>query len=113
MVKVKVKFLSTFHSVVDTDELDLEVPDQTNLGKLLEILSRKFGEGLAEHFRKLDYLMIFINDSEYRGLKGLDTLIRNGDKVIIGHVVAGGFIRPREATEVNSDSTSTFKAFFI
>lgn len=90
MVKVNIKFLSTFHSVVDDDDLEFKVPKPATLGKVLDLLSKRFGEALAEHFRRLEYLMIFVNDVEYRRLRGLDTLLKDGDKITIGHVAAGG-----------------------
>jgi molybdopterin converting factor small subunit len=90
MSKIRIKFLSTFRDVVSTNSTELDVPSQITLGELLDLLSKKFGEGLSEHFRKLDYLMIFINNVEYRGLKGLDTQLKNGDNVTIGHILAGG-----------------------
>jgi molybdopterin converting factor small subunit len=88
--KVRIKFLSTFREVVPTSDVELDVSNEIKLGELLRILSKKYGEGLSEHFEKLDFLVIFINNVEYRGLKGLETPLRDGDNVIIGHILAGG-----------------------
>ncbi|MEM4245934.1 MAG: MoaD/ThiS family protein [Candidatus Bathyarchaeia archaeon] len=89
-MKVKIKFLGTFHSVVDSENVELEIPRQAVLRNVLDLLVKKFGEELAEHFRRIDYLMIFINNVEYRGLKGLDTPVGDGDSIVIGHILAGG-----------------------
>jgi molybdopterin converting factor small subunit len=88
--KVRIKFLSTFRDVVAASDVELDIVNETTLGQLLEILSKKFGERLSGHFEKLDYLVIFINNVEYRGLNGLKTPLRDGDNVIIGHILAGG-----------------------
>ncbi len=90
MGKIKIKFLGTFHSVVNSENVELEISGQRTLREILKLLSQKFGEELAMHFRKIDYLNIFINNVEYRGLKGLDTPIKEGDSIVIGHILAGG-----------------------
>ena len=90
MSTVRIRFLSTFREVVPTNDMKLDVPDGITLGELLEILSKKFGQGLSEHFEKLDYVVIFINNVEYRGLNGLKTPLKDGDSIVIGHILAGG-----------------------
>ena len=86
---VKVKFLGTFHNIVPREELKLEIKDGATLRDLLKELE-KFGEELSKHLQKLEYLVIFVNDQEYRTLKGLDTRLKEGDKIAIGHILAGG-----------------------
>ena len=70
--------------------MDLEVPNNTDVHKLLEILKNRFGEKFSKHVKILEYLMIFINDANYRQLQGLKTKLNDGDTVTIGHMVAGG-----------------------
>ena len=90
MGKVKEKFLGTFHSVVDRQNIEIEITSSVRLNEVLKILVNKLGEGLAEHFKRIDDLMIFINNVEYRKLKGLNTQVKAGDNIIIGHILAGG-----------------------
>jgi len=85
-----VKFHGTFYSVVGTDSLTVELNDSPTLQDLLTALDAKFGQAFAEHTKRLDYLVMFVNDKEYRQLQGLKTRLSEGDGVTLGHVVGGG-----------------------
>jgi len=89
-VRVRVKFHGTFYSIVGTDSLPVQLDKNPTLQDLLATLEAKFGEALAEHTRRLDYLMIFVNDKEYRQLQGLQTRLSEGDLITVGHIVGGG-----------------------
>jgi len=88
-LQIKIKFLATFHDI-GVEKMDLEVPNNTDIGRLLEILKNRFGEKFSKHVKILEYLMIFINDVNYRQLQGLKTKLNDGDVVTIGHILAGG-----------------------
>ena len=71
--------------------MDLEFPRNADLDHVLGLLEKRFGEKFSEHVRQhLDYVVIYINNSPFRQLKGLRTIINDGDTIIIGHVLAGG-----------------------
>jgi len=89
-VRIKVKFHGTFYPIVKTDSVDLELGAGSTVGDVLLALEKRFGKEFAEHTRRLDYLIIFVNDVEYRQLQGLKTVLSNGDQLTVGHVVAGG-----------------------
>ena len=77
--------------MTNADNIVLEVPDDVDLDRVLSELEAKFGAQFTEHIRgHLDYCVIYINNSDYRQLQGLKTKIKEGDKIIIGHVIAGG-----------------------
>jgi len=89
-IQVNAKFHGTFYSVVGTESLSLKLQDNSTLRGFLTTLENKFGEAFAKHTARLDYLMIFVNEKEYRQLDGLDTKLSDGDVVTLGHVVGGG-----------------------
>jgi molybdopterin converting factor small subunit len=89
-INVKVKFHGTFYSVVGTDSLMFKLDDSPTLQDLLTALEAKFGQAFAEHTKRLDYLVMFVNDKEYRQLQGLRTRLSEGDVITLGHVVGGG-----------------------
>ena len=89
-IHVKVKFHGTFYSVVGADSLTVELTDGSTIQDLLTALETKFGQAFAEHTKRLDYLIMFVNDKEYRQLQGLKTRLSEGDGVTLGHVVGGG-----------------------
>ena len=88
-VRIKLKFLGTFHEI-GVEQLELDVPSGTDISKLLDILKAKFGEKFSKHVKILEYLMIFVNDTEHRQLQGLSTKLNAGDNIVIGHILAGG-----------------------
>ena len=89
-VRIKVKFHGTFYPIVKTDSVDLELGGGSTVSDAFSALEKRFGKEFAEHTRRLDYLIIFVNDVEYRQLQGLKTVLSNGDQLTVGHVVAGG-----------------------
>ncbi len=77
--------------MTNAENLVLDIPDNANLDSILSMLEIKFGTQFTEHVRgHLDYVVIYINNSDFRQLEGLKTQIRDGDNIIIGHVLAGG-----------------------
>jgi molybdopterin converting factor small subunit len=77
--------------LTNADNMVLEVPDDVDLDRVLSALEAKFGAQFTEHIRgHLNYCVIYINNSDYRQLQGLKTKIKDGDNIIIGHVIAGG-----------------------
>jgi len=89
--KAKIKFLSTFHEVTGAESVELDFSDNADLDHILHLLEEKFGRKFSEHVRQhLDYVVIYINNLSFRQLDGLKTVINDGDRIIIGHVLAGG-----------------------
>ena len=89
-IKVTVKFHATFYPTVKTDSIDLMLPEGSTLSDALSAMEKKFGRDFAEHTKRLDYLIIFVNNTEYRQLQGSKTVLHEGDLLTLGHVVAGG-----------------------
>lgn len=89
-IQVSAKFHGTFYPFVHADSASLELKDRASLKDLIEMLKVKFGKPFADQAAKLDYLVIFVNNTEYRQLQGLQTILADGDVVTLGHVVAGG-----------------------
>jgi molybdopterin converting factor small subunit len=89
-IRVNVKFHGTFYPTVHVDSTLLEFTNQATVADLFEMLKDEFGKPFAEQAAKLDYLVVFVNNTEYRQLQGLQTPLSDGDVVTLGHVVAGG-----------------------
>ena len=89
-IKVKVKFHATFYPTVKTDSIDLALQDGATVSDALSAMEKKFGKDFAEHTQRLDYLIIFVNNTEYRQLQASKTILHEGDLLTLGHVVAGG-----------------------
>ncbi len=89
--EVEIKFLSTFFGMTKTDKVKLSIPENTDIDSMLTIIEPEVGHETIEHIRShLDYIVIAVNNIDYRQLQGLKTVIKEGDKLVIGHVIAGG-----------------------
>lgn len=89
-IRVGVKFHGTFYPIVKTDSLTLELPEGATVRDAFLALETQFGKEFAEQTLRLEYMMVFVNDTEYRQLQGTKTVLREGDSLTLGHVVAGG-----------------------
>ena len=93
MGKVNVKF---FGAVVEAAnrKTDVEV-NATSVRDLLTKLSSDFGEPFKQRILDANggpqaFVNIFVNNSDIRLLKELETLLNDGDEVLILPAVAGG-----------------------
>ena len=90
-LKVEVKFLSTFYNLTKKEIFEANVPEDSDLDWLLEEIKTKLGNEIVAHIREhIDYVVIAVNNVDYRQLNGLKTRIKNGDRIVIGHIIAGG-----------------------
>jgi len=88
---VEVKFLSTFYSLSKKENFNVVVPAKADLNFLVDLIEEKLGHEVAAHIRDhLDYVVLAVNNVDCKQLQGLKTPIKNGDRVVIGHVIAGG-----------------------
>ena len=83
--------MSTFQTISGVETVDFEIPKGANLDLVLHLLEERFGDQFTKHVRNhLDYVTIYINNQSYLQLEGLKTRINEGDKITLGHVIAGG-----------------------
>ncbi len=91
IAKARIRFLSTFQTISGIENIELKIPDGTSLDFVLGRLEDRFGDQFTKHIRQhLDYVTIYINNKSYLHLEGLKTKIYDGDKITLGHVIAGG-----------------------
>jgi len=88
---VEIKFLSTFYNLTKKETLSVTVPRGADMNFLVDYIGEKLGEDVAAHIRNhWSYVVIAVNNVDCKQLQGLKTPIKNGDRVVIGHVIAGG-----------------------
>jgi molybdopterin converting factor small subunit len=89
--QVEIKFLSTFFGLTKKEKLNLTVPDGADLNYVVDQIADQVGHEVAAHIREhLDYVVLAINNVDCKQLGGLKTKIKNGDRIVVGHVIAGG-----------------------
>ena len=89
--QVKVKFLSTFFNLAKKETITVDVPEGADLNFAIGAIEAKLGHEVAAHIREhLDYVVIAVNNVDCKQLNGLETKVKDGDRIVIGHVIAGG-----------------------
>jgi MoaD family protein len=96
MIIVKVRTILTLKSVMGSGEIELPFPEESTLGQLITTLVNKFGDDLASHLYEPNsknlrsYIRLMVNGQDIAFLKGMKTVLRNGDEVLILPPVSGG-----------------------
>lgn len=77
-------------------DIAIEVPGGTTVGGLLARMLEAWGEGLSPHLLDpethlaLPYVRIMVNGQTIRFLKGMETVLNEGDEVLLLPLAAGG-----------------------
>ena len=96
-MKVKVEYVGHIRSLVgDKNGEEIEIEDNSSIANLFLLLSQRYGEP----FKKAVYepggldvksnFMATVNGFLRNQLKGVDTKLKNGDRVTLMPVVSGG-----------------------
>ena len=81
-IKVKVKLFAIYQEVFNTPELDLVLPDRTNVGCVLQLLIEQ-----KPQLSKWQYLTRFGVNLQF---VEAGTLLRDGDEIVFIPPVSGG-----------------------
>lgn len=96
-LKVKVEYLGHIKNIIGSKrQEEIEIEDHSSIADLLMLLSKKYGEP----FKKAVYesggldvksnFMATVNGYLLNQLKGVETKLKNGDRVTLMPVVSGG-----------------------
>ena len=90
MGKIRVEFKGAFKKITNEASTEVDLNDNKTLQDVIEKLKDRFGSEFAESTKFRDYLIICINGIDCRKYEDLNTKLREGDRLSIGHIVAGG-----------------------
>lgn len=90
---IEIKFLTRLIDITGTKNIQLE--DITYINALIELLIEKYGKSFKEVLfddkgNIRDYLKVMVNGEDIRELDGLNTVLNDGDQVVIFQTIAGG-----------------------
>jgi MoaD family protein len=96
-LKVKVEYVGHIKNLIDDkSQEEIEIEDNSSIADLFLLLSQKYGEP----FKKAVYepggldvksnFMATVNGNLLNQLKGVETKLKNGDRVTLMPVVSGG-----------------------
>ena len=92
----------TLHTILDLKEVvgqrltEIDLPDRSTVEDLLKCMSERWGDELTGHLfdpdggAVLPYVRIMVNGQTIQFLEGMDTLLKEGDEVLILPPVSGG-----------------------
>ncbi|ABW01094.1 MoaD/ThiS family protein [Caldivirga maquilingensis] len=94
-MKVTVKFLALFYEMAKTLRMELNVPDGISVRDLLKIIDEKVNPNISKTLLSDDSGLregynILVNGRAIDYVKGLDTVLKDGDEVVLLPPIDGG-----------------------
>ncbi len=96
MIIVKVRTILTLKTIMGSGEIELSFPEGGSLGQLITTVVNKYGNDLASYLYEPNsknlrsYIRLMVNGRDIAFLEGIETVLRNGDEVLILPPVSGG-----------------------
>ena len=96
MIKVKLRTILNFKKIIGKGEVDFPVEDGTNLEAALDKIVETYGEELKSNLfdpdngNLLQHIRLMVNGRDIAFLNGLQTILQDGDEILILPPVAGG-----------------------
>jgi sulfur-carrier protein len=90
---IEIKFLTRFIDI--TGEKTIQIEDVPDISTLMAILCQRYDKTLKEVLYDdkgniRDYLKIMINGEDVRDKDGLNTVLSDGDQIVMFQTIAGG-----------------------
>jgi sulfur-carrier protein len=95
-VTVKVRTIGLLRSLLGRAELDVALTDGGTVADLLASLADSYGEQVASHFAEPEDtavhppLRVMVNGRDIAVLGGRQTVLRDGDEILVLTPIAGG-----------------------
>ncbi len=96
MITVKVRTILDFKRILGKREVQISVPEQSTLQELLLKMVDSWGEELASRLFKpnrstpLPHIRLMVNGQDIGFLNGTETVLEEGDEILILPPVGGG-----------------------
>jgi molybdopterin synthase sulfur carrier subunit len=95
-ITIKVQTILYLSKIVGAREIEISVPNKCTLQEILENMVDTYGDELASHLFQpksttpLPYLRLMVNGQDIAFLDGMNTLLKEGDEILILPPVSGG-----------------------
>ena len=96
MITLKVRTILDFKRILGKREVQISVPEQSTLQELLLKMGDTWGDDLRSKFFKPDsttplpHIRLMINGQDIAFLNGTETVLQDGDEILILPPVGGG-----------------------
>ena len=96
MITVKVRTILTIAKILGQGEVELSVPERSTLRELIATLVNRCGDDLASSLLEpktqsvFPHIRLMVNGRDITFLNKMETVLQNGDEVLILPPVSGG-----------------------
>jgi len=94
-LEVELRYYAMVRDAAGKRDETLSLPDGATVKDLINHLIALYGDRFRGYVydddgRPLDYLMFSVNEVDIRSLNGFDTVLRDGDRVLVMPPIGGG-----------------------
>jgi molybdopterin synthase sulfur carrier subunit len=95
-MKIKIHSILSLKEVLGGKDVEMTIPEGATVSGLLAGMVEIWGDSLSPHLFKpgsdelLPYVRLMINGQTIQFLKGMDTVLQDGDEVLLIPLAAGG-----------------------
>ncbi|MHA1799806.1 MAG: ubiquitin-like small modifier protein 1 [Candidatus Helarchaeota archaeon] len=94
-MEIMIEFFASLKDLANIEKIHFIIEKNSTIKSILEKLKNKLGNNFEEKIfnssEKLNkYVMITLNGMNINKLSGLDTIVKNGDEILMIPAVAGG-----------------------
>lgn len=96
MIKVKVHTILGLKKIIGQRELELSIPEESNVGDLLSHMVKSWGKELSSYLFEpggnhlFSHIRLMVNGRDIGFLNGMDTVLGDRDEISILPPVSGG-----------------------
>jgi molybdopterin synthase sulfur carrier subunit len=96
VIKIKVYTIMELKKICGQREFELSIPQESTVKDLLSLMINKWGDPLSAHLYKpgsdsiLPHIRLMVNGRSIDFLKGMETVLQDGDEFQMLPLVAGG-----------------------
>ena len=94
-MEIELRYYAMVRDAAGKRDETLSLPEGATVLELIDSLVGLYGDRFGGYVyddegRLLDYLMFSVNEQDIRSLDGYDTVLRNGDRVLVMPPIGGG-----------------------
>lgn len=95
LFNIKILFLSLLVDIIGREEISLSIEERSTIRDVLKQLVKMFGKDFENTiFKSPDeiskYIILSLNRKDIRSIDNLNTLLHEGDEIILLPAIAGG-----------------------
>ena len=96
MIKIKLHTILGLKDIIGRGEIEVSMAQRSTVGALLSWMAKTYGDELSSRLFKpgtvnlLPHIRLMVNGQSIRFLDGLETMLDDGDEVLLFPPVAGG-----------------------